>query len=55
MKTLVVAVAALAVVLLILGLALEALAFLLGVAPVLAFVALLLLILSRRRGRRIPQ
>lgn len=40
---------------LIAGLAVNTLGFLLGVAPVLAFVAVVLLFLNRRGGRRIPR
>ncbi|WP_163167232.1 hypothetical protein [Arthrobacter sp. Alg241-R88] len=55
MKALVVAIVAVAIVLLIVGLAVETLGFLLGVAPVLVVVAVVLLLLSRFRGRRIPR
>jgi fucose permease len=55
MKALVVAIVAVAIVLLIVGLAVETLGFLLGVAPVLVVVAVILLLLSRFRGRRIPR
>jgi CBS-domain-containing membrane protein len=55
MKTLVVLIVAVALVLLIVGLAVETLGFFLGVAPVLLVVAILLLLLNRFRGRRIPR
>lgn len=55
MKALVVAIVAVAIVLLVVGLAVETLGFLLGVAPVLVVVAVVLLLLSRFRGRRIPR
>ncbi|WP_458781281.1 hypothetical protein [Arthrobacter sp. D3-16] len=55
MKALVGAIVAVAIVLLIVGLAVETLGFLLGVAPVLLIVAVVLLLLSRFRGRRIPR
>jgi uncharacterized membrane protein required for colicin V production len=55
MKALVVAIAAVAVVLFIVGLAVKTLGFLLGVAPVLLIVAIVLMLLGRFRGRRIPR
>ncbi|WP_171046736.1 hypothetical protein [Pseudarthrobacter sp. NamE5] len=55
MRALIIAIAVVAVVLFILGLAVEALGYFLGVAPVLLIVALLLLLLTRFRGRRIPR
>jgi uncharacterized membrane protein required for colicin V production len=55
MKTLIVAIIAVAVVLLILGLAVKTLGFLTGVAPVLLVVAVVLLLLNRFGGRRIPR
>jgi hypothetical protein len=55
MRALVVAILVVAVVLFIVGLAVRTLGFLLGVAPVLVAVALVLLLLNRFRGRRIPR
>jgi hypothetical protein len=55
MKKLALVLFAVAVVLLITGLAVQALAFLLVAAPVLAVVAVVLLILNRSGGRRIPR
>jgi cation transporter-like permease len=55
MRALVVAILVVAVVLFIVGLAVRTLGFLLGVAPVLVVVALVLLLLNRFRGRRIPR
>jgi hypothetical protein len=55
MKKLALILFALAVVLLISGLAVQTLAFLLVAAPVLAVVAVVLLILNRSGGRRIPR
>ncbi|WP_181884896.1 hypothetical protein [Arthrobacter sp. RT-1] len=55
MRALVVAILVVAVVLFIVGLAVETLGFLLGVAPMLVIVALVLLLLNRFRGRRIPR
>jgi uncharacterized membrane protein YjgN (DUF898 family) len=54
MKTLVLIVVVVAVVLLIVGLTVETLGFLLGVAPVLLLAALVLFVLNRSGGRRIP-
>jgi hypothetical protein len=45
----------LAVVALLLGVALQALSFLLWVAPVFLLIAILLFILTRSGGRRIPR
>jgi hypothetical protein len=55
MKNLAVGIFILAGICFILGLAVETLRFLLGVAPVLLIVAVLLLLLRRSRGRRIPR
>lgn len=55
MKKLIVGIIGVAAVLLILGLAVETMRFLLGVAPVLLVVAMILMLLSRFRGRRIPR
>lgn len=55
MKKLVAGIIGVAVVALILGLAVETMRFLLGVAPVLLVVAMILLLLGRFRGRRIPR
>jgi hypothetical protein len=54
MKTMALAVVGVAVVLLLIGLTVERLGFLLGVAPILLLVAVALLILHRARGHRIP-
>lgn len=54
MKTLVWVIAAAALVVLIIGLTVQALGFLIGAAPVLLVVAIALLLLNRSRGRRIP-
>lgn len=54
MKSLVLIILFVAAVLLILGLVVNTLDFLLGVAPVLVIVALVLLFLNRSGGRRIP-
>lgn len=55
MKNLAVGILILAGIFVILGLAVETLGFLLGVAPILLIVAVLLLLLRRSRGRRIPR
>ncbi len=55
MKALAIGIALAAVVLFVLGLAVETLGFLAGVAPVLLIAALILLLLGRFRGRRIPR
>jgi hypothetical protein len=55
MKALVIGLAIAAVALFVLGLAVNTLGFLTGVAPVLLAAALVLLLLSRFRGRRIPR
>ncbi|PNI10512.1 hypothetical protein CXX84_03380 [Arthrobacter sp. AFG7.2] len=55
MKALVIGLAIAAVGLFVLGLAVNTLGFLIGVAPVLLAAALVLLLLSRFRGRRIPR
>ncbi len=55
MKKLALALFAVAIMLLITGLVVQALAFLLVAAPVLTAVAVLLLILNRSGGRRIPR
>jgi hypothetical protein len=55
MKALVVGLAVAALVLFILGLVVKTLGFLIGVAPALLIAALVLLLLGRFRGRRIPR
>lgn len=55
MKNLAVGILILAGIFFILGLAVETLGFLMGVAPILLIVAVLLLLLRRSRGRRIPR
>jgi Flp pilus assembly protein TadB len=55
MKTLVWVIAAAAVILFVIGLTVPALGFLIGAAPVLLAVALVLLLLRGTRGRRIPR
>lgn len=54
MKTLVLGIIVAAVVLFVLGVTVPSLGFLLGAAPVLLVVAVLLMLLRRLRGRRIP-
>jgi uncharacterized membrane protein required for colicin V production len=54
MKMLVWIIGIVAAIFLIAGLTVKALGFLLGVAPILLVVAVVLLILSRSHGRRIP-
>jgi uncharacterized membrane protein required for colicin V production len=54
MKMLVWIIGIVAVIFLIAGLTVKALGFLLGVAPILLVVAVVLLILNRSHGRRIP-
>jgi hypothetical protein len=55
MKLLVLIIFIVAAVLLALGVAVSTLNFLLGVAPILVIVALVLLFLNRSGGRRIPE
>ena len=55
MKQLVWVIAAAALVLLVIGLTVQTLGFLIGAAPVLLVVAVLLLLLNRSKGRRIPR
>jgi len=55
MKKMVWAIAAAAVILLVIGLTVPALGFLIGAGPVLLVVAVVLLLLNRSGGRRIPQ
>ncbi len=55
MKALIWAVGVLALLAVIIGAAIKAVAFLLWIAPILLVVAVLLFILNRSRGRRIPR
>lgn len=55
MKTLVWVIAVAAVVLMVIGLTVRTLGFLIGAAPVLLIIAVVLLLLNRSRGRRIPR
>jgi uncharacterized membrane protein required for colicin V production len=55
MKALVWVIGAAALVLLLIGLTVQALGFLIGAAPVLLVVAVVLLLLNRSGGSRIPR
>ena len=55
MKKLAVILVVVAAVAFVLGLAVKALNFMLGVAPVVLAVAVVLVLMSRFRGRRIPR
>lgn len=55
MKTLVWVIAGAAVILFVIGLTVPTLGFLIGAAPVLLAVALVLLLLRGTKGRRIPR
>jgi hypothetical protein len=55
MKTLVWVIAAVAVILFVIGLTVPTLGVLIGAAPVLLAVAIVLLLLRGTRGRRIPR